>query len=57
MSDEKKIESRNFVQKLDGGKATRTRDLREGQKPSKPANLSRPKGVQVPSVPTNAPKK
>lgn len=25
-----------------------TRELREGQKPSKPANLSRPQGVQVP---------
>jgi hypothetical protein len=35
-----------------------TRELREGQKPSKPANLSRPQGVQVPPAKvTNSDKK
>jgi hypothetical protein len=31
-----------------------TRELREGQKPSKPANLSRPQGVQVPPPPSQS---
>jgi hypothetical protein len=39
-----------FVQKIDGGAANKgvARQLREGQKPGKPANLSRPAGVAVP---------